>query len=1074
MEKAEYNKEEKNQLFYYKNCQIINKEILDFLNEIDKDICKNEISFKCYLVGNKIWSRLDDNIINIGKIENNIFIVENIIVSDKKSSSIINYILTNEIKDLKDYQTNYNLIEFKEKKNQYSINKIEGKIYNLFEEEFKINEKLKTIISLFVNMIYFKYKEQKKNNKNERIFLLDKKLTETFSEEFKIIKKLYNENEEKQNKINNIIINSVKNKQFINDIIFNLNNEELKKLDGKILKERKSIPSKINSTTSNLIDNNIIIYKDFIFVYEHIYDIIKNQFDNSINQQEIYYSSHKDEDILSIATQNQNIILIGRLYPDNYTFEIKYIFDYNSSEIFNKEKNIILGGDINNYIESKTIYGKNKDEYSSPILSENKLIGYFYIYQEGKRYDNEFNYYNILTWDKIKNSIDLYYNYKSIDEKLKKSKSRSENQKYYIINKQTIADIKNNNDFKNIYELLEKNNIEEKDNNSSKNILLALKNLSESDLKPYKKNYNSKIKYGINEFGPNINYIKYFDKAEKDLIIYNNFELIRKDIIEKLIDNIKDMNSFLLECILTEGKIIINYPDDLNQNKKFVSVIGKLDYDKNFITEYILIFNKKNDKITHINKIKDGLKQYLKGLQIYNNSDVIIDKQYNEIGVIVKYGKNSTDNFEDYQEPIPNQLNPKTANPQKSYKKFKDNKNVYDYHLDDNLPFNDIRQQFNSCPKIGLQNIGATCYMNATLQCFCHIKKFLDYFKYSKKVKDRTRNDKNGLTPSFKLLVENLWPNNLSNLSKDYAPYEFKDKISNMNPLFKGVAANDAKDLVNFIIMTLHEELNSLNSNNNITYNPNMMMQQTNQQFMLNTFVQNFKNSNKSIISDLFYGMNCNITQCGECRVQTYNYQTYFFIVFPLEEIRKFRLNNLNNNFQMNQYNNFYNNQFNYGNYNNFNNYNNINIQEVTIFDCFDYDCKINEMSGANAMYCNYCKRTCTSNMRTVLTSGPQILILLLNRGKGIEFDVKLNFPEQLNISKYLQFNNQGFLYQLIGVITHIGESGMGGHFIAYCRDPLTLGWDKYNDSIVTKVTNFQNEVLNFANPYLLFYQQIR
>ena len=151
MEKAEYNKEEKNQLFYYKNCQIINKEILDFLNEIDKDICKNEISNECYLIGNKIWSKLDNNIINIGKIENNIFIVENIIVTNKKSSNIINYILTNEIKDLKYYQTSYNLIEFKEKKNQYNINKKEGKIYNLFEEEFKINEKLKTIISLFFN-----------------------------------------------------------------------------------------------------------------------------------------------------------------------------------------------------------------------------------------------------------------------------------------------------------------------------------------------------------------------------------------------------------------------------------------------------------------------------------------------------------------------------------------------------------------------------------------------------------------------------------------------------------------------------------------------------------------------------------------------------------------------------------------------------------------------------------------------------------------------------------------------------------------------------------------------------------
>ena len=34
-----------------------------------------------------------------------------------------------------------------------------------------------------------------------------------------------------------------------------------------------------------------------------------------------------------------------------------------------------------------------------------------------------------------------------------------------------------------------------------------------------------------------------------------------------------------------------------------------------------------------------------------------------------------------------------------------------------------------------------------------------------------------------------------------------------MNPLFNGIAANDAKDLVNFIIMQLHDELNKANIN---------------------------------------------------------------------------------------------------------------------------------------------------------------------------------------------------------------------------------------------------------------------
>jgi ubiquitin C-terminal hydrolase len=41
--------------------------------------------------------------------------------------------------------------------------------------------------------------------------------------------------------------------------------------------------------------------------------------------------------------------------------------------------------------------------------------------------------------------------------------------------------------------------------------------------------------------------------------------------------------------------------------------------------------------------------------------------------------------------------------------------------------------------------------------------------------------------------------------NKSYDPKEFKDKISSMNKLLKGAVANEEEDLVNFIIMTLHE-----------------------------------------------------------------------------------------------------------------------------------------------------------------------------------------------------------------------------------------------------------------------------
>jgi len=283
---------------------------------------------------------------------------------------------------------------------------------------------------------------------------------------------------------------------------------------------------------------------------------------------------------------------------------------------------------------------------------------------------------------------------------------------------------------------------------------------------------------------------------------------------------------------------------------------------------------------------------------------------------------------------------------------------------------------------------------------------------------------------------------------KSYSPHEFKTKISIMNPLFQGIAANDSKDLVNFLIMKLHEELNvHQNQINDSTFN----LDQTNMALMFNTFTQNFNANNNSIISKLFYAFNYNVTECQNCHVNTFNFQTYFFLIFPLEEVRKFKLSN-----------------------NQFMNYNNImmNNNEVTIYDCFNYDKKPNIMSGQNMMYCNYCRQTCNSSMCTLLCTGPEILIIILNRGKGIEFKVKINFLEDLNLNGYISMPNTGCFYKLIGVITHLGESGMGGHFIAYCKNPINYQWNKYNDSTVTPVYDFKGEVIDYAMPYLLFYQK--
>ena len=258
-----------------------------------------------------------------------------------------------------------------------------------------------------------------------------------------------------------------------------------------------------------------------------------------------------------------------------------------------------------------------------------------------------------------------------------------------------------------------------------------------------------------------------------------------------------------------------------------------------------------------------------------------------------------------------------------------------------------------------------------------------------------------------------------------------------MYPLFEEITANDVKDLVNIIIITLHQELNK--TKKNIINKNNIILDQRNQQVMFNNFAQNFVLENQSIISDLFYAINCNIIQCSECKTKIYNYQTYFFIEFPLEEIFKFTTKN----------------------------------NEVNIYDCFDYDRKMNLIYDENSVYCNYCKKYCIFKMCTYLTTGPEILILLINKGHKIEFNVKFNFIEELNLYNYIEYKNTGFKYKLIGVITYIYENKTVG-FAAYCKDPISQAWNKYKDEIVSEVDDieFQSQVINCSIPYFLFYQK--
>ena len=54
--------------------------------------------------------------------------------------------------------------------------------------------------------------------------------------------------------------------------------------------------------------------------------------------------------------------------------------------------------------------------------------------------------------------------------------------------------------------------------------------------------------------------------------------------------------------------------------------------------------------------------------------------------------------------------------------------------IDENFNLNNIQPNDRSWYRKGLQNIGATCYMNATLQCLTHIPEFVTFFRKDKQI----------------------------------------------------------------------------------------------------------------------------------------------------------------------------------------------------------------------------------------------------------------------------------------------------------------------------------------------------
>ena len=95
---------------------------------------------------------------------------------------------------------------------------------------------------------------------------------------------------------------------------------------------------------------------------------------------------------------------------------------------------------------------------------------------------------------------------------------------------------------------------------------------------------------------------------------------------------------------------------------------------------------------------------------------------------------------------------------------------------------------------------------------------------------------------------------------------------------------NNIKDFINFFIEQIHMEVNRVPMKNIIGNN----LDKANKQLTFQEFINYFGDNYRSIISNLFYGVNCKSIECIFCKTSFYAYKIYSFLIFPLEQVRYF------------------------------------------------------------------------------------------------------------------------------------------------------------------------------------------
>ncbi|XP_064606767.1 ubiquitin carboxyl-terminal hydrolase 2-like [Liolophura sinensis] len=335
--------------------------------------------------------------------------------------------------------------------------------------------------------------------------------------------------------------------------------------------------------------------------------------------------------------------------------------------------------------------------------------------------------------------------------------------------------------------------------------------------------------------------------------------------------------------------------------------------------------------------------------------------------------------------------------------------------------------------KIGLRNLGNTCFMNSILQSLSNTKPLLEYClndEFRSELTSSSSNVKGALFIGYAGLMKSLWNEG----SDSYvSPNNFKTQIQRFAPRFMGYQQQDAQEFLRYVLEGLHEDVNRVTTKQKHTVPDEEEEDRLSDSEKAKEYWRRYLTVDNSKIVDIFVGQLKSELKFDACGHKSVTFDPFWDLSVPIPKGKSC----------------------------------------VTLQDCISLFMKEEELDDEERPSCSKCKERRSCKKAFSIQKFPKILVLHLKRFSQEMYRRKLTglveFPVTgLDLTAFsAETGGPKILYNLYAVCNHSGGTH-SGHYTAHCKHPYADEWNYFNDSRVT-LSNGQNAVS--AEAYVLFYE---